>query len=205
MIAAAPVRVAFLALGLVAFAVGASLDDPPTAHMIGHMVVANVAAPLVAAGLPIAVALRWLGPRRARRLGGVQTLLSPAVAWVAFAVAQWAVSVGPLPPLAERHVVLHVGEHGALLAAGILFYAHVLHVLPGPRRLTGVAPGLYALSAMPPADAVALWLVGTGRTGPGVAMAAGSIPLGAVALVATWSALLAEERRQEKREAYGAA
>jgi cytochrome c oxidase assembly factor CtaG len=198
-------RAACVPVGLVAFAVGASLDDPPTLHMVGHMVVANVAAPLVAAGLPIAFALRRLGPARARRLGRLQSLLSPAVAWVAFALAQWAVAVGPLPRLAERHLVLHVGEHVTLLAAAILFYSHVLHVLPGPRRLPGIGPALYALSAMPPADAVALWLVGTGRTGPGVAMAAGSLPLGAVALIATWSALLAEERRQEKREAYGAA
>lgn len=205
MIATRPVRFACLLAGGGAFAVGASLDEPPTLHMVGHMVVGNVAAPLLAAALPTAFVLRRLGAARARRLSGASTILSPAACWLAFVLAQWAVSAGPLPPLAERSLPAHVGEHVLLLACGIAFYAHVLHVLPGPRRFTGIAPALYALSAMPPADAVALWLVGTGRTGPGIAMAAGSIPLGAVALVAGWSALLAEEDRQERREAYRAA
>ncbi len=77
-------------------------------HMVQHLLLALVAAPLIVAGLPRVPRVR------------------PLLAWAAFAAAGWVVHFSPLFDLALRNQAAHAFEHLVFLGAGLLFWAPVL-------------------------------------------------------------------------------
>lgn len=98
-------------------------------HMVQHLLLVLVAAPLLVASFP--------GRRRA----------SPLVAWTAFAAAGWVVHFSPLFDLALRHAPVHAFEHVLFLGSGLLFWAPILH--DGPSGPSYPARLLYLALAMP--------------------------------------------------------
>lgn len=157
-----PSRVAAFATGLLVLLV--ALSGPPdplsnnslTAHMVQHLLIQLVAAPLLLLGGPVSLLLRasprWL-PRRtlARVLHSrpVRLISYPPVTFMLFA----AVLVGShLPPVynaaLEREWV-HYLEHGAYLVTALLFWWPAIGADPAPRRLTHPVRMLYLLLAMP--------------------------------------------------------
>jgi putative membrane protein len=125
-------RVLAFAGGLVA--VAAAVSSPAehlarelfAAHMVQHLVLAFLAAPLVALGRPVLVGAVLLGHRGARltrpvRRLGVRLRTRPSGAVVAAAVHVVPWYVWHLPPayeLALASEVVHVVEHVTLLASG---------------------------------------------------------------------------------------
>lgn len=105
------------------------------AHMVQHMLVMNVAAPLLALGAPAVVLLHGL-PRPYRRpLGRAWGRLEPRgplVPWLLYAGALW---VWHLPPLYEgalRHPAAHDVQHLTFFAAAFVFWRAALD--PNPAR-----------------------------------------------------------------------
>jgi putative membrane protein len=122
--------------------VDARADATLAAHMVQHVALAMVAAPLLAAGLP--------------RLPKVH----PLVAWLLFAATGWLVHFTPLFDAATESIPLHVFEHALLLGGGLLFWAQVVGpgaTLSHPLRL------LYLVVAMPQNTFVALAIYSTTR------------------------------------------
>jgi putative membrane protein len=189
--------------------VDARADATLAAHMVQHVAMTMVAAPLLAAG----VGLPRLGRkgRRGRSRPGAQLL----VAWVVFAATGWLVHFTPLFEAATGSLPIHVAEHALLLGTAVLFWARVV----GPSAAGSYPLRLLALVvAMPQNTFLALAIsssdrvlydhyasggdpLGDQRLAGGIMWVAGDLLLlGAVLLVAAaWARH--EERETRLREA----
>lgn len=99
-----------------------------TAHIAQHVILGDVAAPLLLIGLPPAVGLvgrRWYeratrgGGRRAR---GVRLALSPAGALALWAVATYIWVTPPVHRLAAPDGFVHLADHASFLVFGLLVW-----------------------------------------------------------------------------------
>jgi putative membrane protein len=137
-------------------------------HMVQHLLLAVVAAPLLVAGRPVAVMGALLAPPnrrellRLRRAPVIGVLGHPAVAWVTFAAAGWVAHFSPLYEAALDHPWAHVAEHALFLGSGLLFWRAVLGAaarwrLSHPLRL------LYLAVAMPQSTFLALVIWSSSR------------------------------------------
>jgi cytochrome c oxidase assembly factor CtaG len=135
---------------------GASL----TAHMVQHLLLTSVAAPLVVLGRPVTLLLKTTSTRSAaRRVVRSRTfgaLTHPVVAWVAFVGAMYAAHLGPLYEAALRSPAWHAAEHSLFLATALLFWLPVAGETPAPTRLGHGARLLYLALAMPAEGFLAL-------------------------------------------------
>jgi len=156
-------RAACFAAGIVVLAVALAspLDSLGEsvfwAHMVQHLLLSLVAAPLLALGAPL-VPLLWLldAPRR-RRLGGwwhraagapalAGLLTIPLVAWVLQAAALWAWHLPAAYLAALGNEGIHTLEHLSFLSTGFLFWWVVLQ--PAGRRCMGYGMSvLYLVTA----------------------------------------------------------
>jgi putative membrane protein len=153
-------RRAFIA-GLVAclVALGPPLDGLAdrsfAAHMLQHLVLTMVAAPLLVVAAPITLGLRaWNGvPRRVLlatlRSPPARVVTNPLVAWALFFVVVWGSHLTGIYDLALRSTPVHAFEHVALLVTAALFWIPVVGVDPTSARLSPPARILYLFVAMP--------------------------------------------------------
>ncbi len=117
-----------------------------SAHMVGHMTVTMIVAPLLVLGAPITLALRTLAPRRDGSWGPREwllvvvhsrflTLLShPIIAGSLFAGSLIAFYYTNLFELSLRTHTGHVAMHLHFLLTGYLFASVLIGVDPGPPR-----------------------------------------------------------------------
>lgn len=222
-----------LGLALVVVALDSGIDvyaeQLASIHMIQHLVLTLVAAPLLAAGAPLTLALgATRGVARARLLavigsGPARTVTHPVGSWLLFvgAIVIWHLT--PLYDLSLRHPLLHDLEHVLLLGTAVLFWAQVLRADPLPHRLGSLGRLLYLLAAMPAMSVIGVWLVvshslrypayalparALGVSAlrdqhlAGVIMWGSDALLGAITLAIACGALLQEERRAAAIEAY---
>lgn len=120
----------------------ARVDATLAAHMVQHVALTMVAAPLLAAGLP--------------RMPKVHPLL----AWLLFAATGWLVHFTPLYQEATESLPVHVFEHALLTGTALLFWAQVVGpvaTLSHPLRL------LYLVVAMPQNTFLALAIFSSSR------------------------------------------
>lgn len=143
-------------------ALGAAITGPLDAaaassfswHMVQHLLVALVAAPLLLLGRPLLL-LRRTGIRTGRvvaavlRSRAVHAVTHPVVAWSALIATMWATHHTPLYQLALERPGIHVLEHALYLGAALLFWFPVLAVEPSPWRLGHGARLLYLFLAAP--------------------------------------------------------
>src|SRR5947208_10997216 len=125
-------------------------------HMVQHLLLILVAAPLFALGTPITLLLRAARPETRKRIvlpilqsRPVSILTRPVVAWLLFAVVQYATHFTGFYNAAENHVGIHALEHGSYLLSGVLFWWPVVGLDPAPHRLSYPARILYVVLAMP--------------------------------------------------------
>lgn len=121
-----------------------------SAHMLQHMLLVLVAAPLLVLSAPGFVSL-WALPVRLRRaVGGAgrrfhrpwQWLSAAPVAWSVYVATLWLWHIPSLYSTAVTHPLLHAVEHLSFLLAALLFWWVLLHPL-GRRQLTGASAALY--------------------------------------------------------------
>jgi putative membrane protein len=133
----------------------AAVDRSFSLHMVQHLLLTMVAAPLLVIGAPLTLALRaWPGaPRRvlARILHTtpIRIAANPLVAWSVFFTVLWGAHLTGWFEAALRSDVAHAGEHAAFLASAMLFWMPVVHADPIARPLSYPARILYLFAAMP--------------------------------------------------------
>ncbi len=153
--------VAFLGgLAAIAIALQSGIERYDTAlfsvHMVQHILLTLVAAPLIALGAPITLALRAASPRVRRRWllpilhsRPLRVLAHPVVAWLIFAGVMWAAHFSPLFDLALENRLGHDLEHALFLGAALLFWWPAVGLDPAPWRLSYPARLLYVFLQMP--------------------------------------------------------
>jgi putative copper resistance protein D len=124
--------------------------------MVQHILLTLVAAPLIALGAPVTLALRLSSRRvRARWLLPVlhsrplRVLSHPVVVGILFAAVMWGTHFSPLFDLALENRLVHDFEHVLFLAAALLFWWPAVGLDPAPWRLPHPARLLYVFLQMP--------------------------------------------------------
>jgi cytochrome c oxidase assembly factor CtaG len=124
-------------------------------HMLQHMLLELVAAPLLLLGAPATMALRAASPSVRPRLlavlhsRAVAVLSFPLLAWVLFAAVNWGWHFSTLYDQALENQWLHDLQHVTFLAAGLLFWWPVIGADPSRWRLPYPARLFYLFLAMP--------------------------------------------------------
>ncbi len=130
--------------------VGAYDDTFFWAHMVQHIAIMMIAAPLLLLGSPILLVLR-VSSRRVRhryvvpllRSRAMNFLTRPIVGWLLFAGVLIGTHFSPFYEFALRHPLVHLYvEHPLYLGAALVYYYPLLSANPAPRRLP------YALRAV---------------------------------------------------------
>ena len=160
--AVSPARVRFFAAGL--FVLLLALVSPLAAwseerfapHMVQHLLLTYVAAPLLAFSAPVTLALQAASPSARHRLllpalrsVPVKVLSHPVVAWTLFAGVMYATHFSGLYDASLRSPYVHGFEHLLYLGAAVLFWWPVVRRDPVPGSFPWPARLLYLLLAMP--------------------------------------------------------
>lgn len=166
-----PARAACFGLALVVVAVAliGPLDEQAdsrfSVHMVQHVLLILVAAPLFAVATPITVLIVGL-PAAARRhtttpvlrSGAARFVLSPPFALTAYVAVLWGSHLPVVYDAAVADQGLHDLEHLLYLLTAVLFWSAVLGLDLGPARLTHPARLLYLFLAMAAMEVLGLAL-----------------------------------------------
>jgi cytochrome c oxidase assembly factor CtaG len=119
--------------------VDAYADVSFSVHMTQHLLLTFIAAPLLALGAPIALALRALDVPTARRLSAVLRsrpvlfLATPVVGWLVFVGTSWAIHFTPLFDLALRSNGWHAVEHLVWVVTACIYWWPIVGADPEVR------------------------------------------------------------------------
>ena len=125
-------------------------------HMVQHLLLSFVAAPLLVLAAPITLLLRvaspaarrrWILPVLNSRVVGV--IAQPLVAWGLFAAVMWFTHFSPLFDAALEDFTLHRLEHALFLVSALLFWWPVIGADPSPHRIGYGGRVLYLAVGMP--------------------------------------------------------
>ena len=136
-------------------------------HMVQHMLLQFVAAPLLLLGAPITLTLRVATPAVRRRItallhsGSVRTLTHPIVAWTLFVLVNWGWQFSPLYNLALESEVVHYVQHATYLGSALLFWWPIAGIDPAPRKLAYPGRAAYLAMAIPPNSFLGVTLMST--------------------------------------------
>ena len=220
-----------LALALLS-GIDAYADRLLSVHMVQHLLLMLVAPALLVWAAPLRMLLIARPPaarRVARRLGRSRTLrvlMSPSVGLIVFAVAVLGSHLSGLFELALRDRTVHLLEHCLYVAAGLLLLAPLIGADPLPRRIGPIARLCWMLGAMvvmavpgalltfdpsvryrfyvAPARALGVSALSDEHIAGVIMWVGGGAVMLTIALVIAMRAMVAEERRQRRRERYEA-
>jgi putative copper resistance protein D len=125
-------------------------------HMVQHVLLMLVAAPLIALAAPVTLVLRvssretrrrWILPVLHARI--TRVLAFPVVAWLVFAGVMWASHFSPLFDAALEDPLVHDLEHVLFLGSALLFWWPAVRLDPAPWRMAHPARALYVFLQMP--------------------------------------------------------
>jgi putative copper resistance protein D len=147
-------------LAAIAIALLSGIDTYDTTlfsvHMIQHLLLTLVAAPLIVLGAPITTLLRVASPDVRRRLilpvlhSRLLRIVSfPVVAWLLFAGVMWGTHFSPIFDRSLEDPVVHDLEHALYLAAALLFWWPAIGLDPSPWRMPHPVRAMYVFLQMP--------------------------------------------------------
>ena len=150
--------VAGIAVLLIALDSGIARYDTTlfSVHMVQHMALTMVVAPLILWAGPITlllraatheVRIRWILPVLHARI--LRVLTFPVVSWVVFAAVMWGAHFSPLFDVSLENPGVHVIEHAVFLSAALLFWWPVIGPDPAPWRMAPAVKVMYAFLQMP--------------------------------------------------------
>lgn len=125
-------------------------DELSSAHMVQHMTIMNIAAPLLVLGLP-GVAFLWAMPLRWRKVAGNwgrpaagwrsgwYLLWQPVAMWTLYAFVLWVWHLPDLYEAALRNELFHDFQHFTFLIAAALFWRVSLDPVSRLRLSRGVS------------------------------------------------------------------
>ncbi|HSD24572.1 MAG TPA: cytochrome c oxidase assembly protein [Solirubrobacterales bacterium] len=170
-------------------------------HMLVHCALVAVVAPLIVLMRPVNRVLEVSTPETRRRIEEAlrwrpaALITAPPVAWLLFVGSQVAFHVSGLYDSSKVDPTVDGIAHLVYALTALLFWEVAIGSSPLPRRLTGLAPALYLMAAMPAVDLSAAWLMVKGEPLAGAAMVAGMAPIGLAAAISAWRYARAEEAR----------
>jgi putative copper resistance protein D len=143
-----------------ALALGSGIERYDTTlfsvHMVQHLLLTMVAAPLIALAAPITLLLRLAAPVTRQRIvlpilhsRILRFVTFPAVAWIAFAGVMWATHFSPLFDAALEDPIAHDLEHALFLGTALLFWWPAVNADPNPWRMSHPVRALYTFLQMP--------------------------------------------------------
>jgi putative membrane protein len=153
--------VAFLGgLGVIAIALMSGIDSYDTTlfsvHMVQHLLLTLVAAPLLALGAPITTLLRVATPNVRRTIilpilhSRLLKIVSfPVVAWLIFAGVMWGTHFSPIFDRSLEDPLVHDLEHALYLGAALLFWWPAVGLDPSPWRMPHPVRAMYVFLQMP--------------------------------------------------------
>ncbi len=124
-------------------------------HMVQHMLLMLVAAPLILLGAPVTLTLRVAPPGVRRTLltilhsRVVAVLTFPLLTWLLFAAVNWGWHFSTLYDQALEYEPLHYLQHATFMVAALLFWWPVVGADPGRWRLPYPVRLFYLFLAMP--------------------------------------------------------
>jgi cytochrome c oxidase assembly factor CtaG len=125
-------------------------------HMVQHLVLMLVAAPLIALAAPVTQILRVASPGVRQRWilptlnsGPVAFISHPVVTWLTFTIVLWVSHFSALFNATLENDFIHDLEHVLFLGAALLFWWPVVGLDPSPHRLNHAARIGYVLLQMP--------------------------------------------------------
>lgn len=125
-------------------------------HMVQHLLLMLVAAPLIVLAAPVTQLLRAASPgARTRWLlpilhsTPVAVIGHPVVAWMTFTLVLWLSHFTPLFDLALENPGIHQLEHAIYLGSALLFWWPAIAADPAPRRMPHPVRALYILLQLP--------------------------------------------------------
>lgn len=138
-------------------------------HMIQHILMTMLAAPLILLGAPIVPILRGLPrPFRRRALvpvarsaavrGLLRTLTTPRTSFLFYVGIIWVWHVPFLYNLALENAAIHLVEHMLFFVSALLFWGAVIDPIPFPPRLGYPVRMLYLFGAATPNAALGAFL-----------------------------------------------
>jgi putative membrane protein len=148
--------------------IGAGADEHLSLHMVEHMLVWLVVAPLLVAGAPVRLALFATGTRGRRRLAGVlhssgvRTVTGPVASTALFSAVVVVSHVPAVYDLTLENDLVHVGEHAAYLLTAVLVWAPLIAADPLPHRIGVAGRCLCVVACMVPMAAISVWLLASG-------------------------------------------
>ena len=123
-------------------------------HMVQHLLLTMVAAPLLVLGAPVTLALLAGSPINRRRLSAalrsapLRTISEPLVAWILFFGVLWGSHFTGLFEASLRSDGVHALEHLGYLMTAVLFWMPVVGRDPAPSGMSYPARILYLFFAM---------------------------------------------------------
>ncbi|HTZ85739.1 MAG TPA: cytochrome c oxidase assembly protein, partial [Solirubrobacteraceae bacterium] len=218
-------------IGLAIFSGIDAYDDTLlSVHMVQHILLLDVAPPLLVLGAPIRLAFASVPQRSRRRLArvlhsrAVRALTMPAVGLAIYAAVLLGTHFTGLYELALRDETVHECEHVAYVIAGLLFFAPIIAADPLPQRpgavgrlvlftlamLAMVVPGAWLTFThavrypfyIAPARVLHDSVLADQQLAGMIMIVGGGLTMLALKLALFLRDVLAEERRQQRREAY---
>lgn len=137
-----------------------------SAHMVQHLLLMIVAAPLFVLGAPSQVLIRGLSPpwqraaaswRRLCRCAWFRVIRQPAVAWTAYAAVMWLWHLPSLYEAALRHPIVHDVQHLSFFGAACLFWRPLLDPV-SRQRMHPIAAVLYLFATSLQGSALGIFM-----------------------------------------------
>jgi putative membrane protein len=146
-------------LALLAAALAGPIDARADAslawHMVQHLALVSLAAPLLLLGAPHRLALAALPAKPATALAHalasapVRVLTHPVFAWLQFALVLYGTHFSPVYQAALENDTVHAAEHALYLTSAIVFWNPLLAVAPAPHAPAHPARILSLFLALP--------------------------------------------------------
>jgi cytochrome c oxidase assembly factor CtaG len=136
-----------------------------SAHMVQHMLLQFVAAPLLLLGAPMTLALRAASPSARARLlrllhsRAVRLVTNPLVAGVTILVVNYAWQFTGAYNVALENELVHYVQHATLLAVAVLFWWPIAGIDPAPNKLPYPGRLAYLVLSIPPNSALGIILL----------------------------------------------
>ena len=107
-------------------------------HMVQHLALVTLAAPLLLLGAPLRLTMAALpappASALARTLNSIplRILTHPAFAWLQFTVVLYGTHFSPLYEAALENETVHIAEHALYMTSALVFWTPLLAVAPAP-------------------------------------------------------------------------